>query len=251
MFSLIKSTVFYGTIGYLCTKPIRKWICKKPIVQTETKDGEKIIRIDTTSKETSYIQSLFTTNADSIRQSTYDTFKRNYAKFKTTDPLHIIVSTMGGSLFYSLLIANIISQHKGKVSCSIKNYAMSGGTLIALMCDKIIMESTTVMGSIDPVSYGGLFNPQLVSRIIGKRNQDSLNIYEEYIHEIANASVDSYKPILVKYLHRKYDNEKMIDNIVNALFETSKAHMDIYSPDELTFLSDRLQVVEKNDVLDI
>ncbi len=47
-------------------------------------------------------------------------------------------------------IASALVDHKGEVSVYVPHYAMSGGTLIALAADRIIMAPSAVLGPVDP-----------------------------------------------------------------------------------------------------
>ena len=50
----------------------------------------------------------------------------------------------------ALQIARAIGSHRGKVTVFVPHYAMSGGTLIALAADEIVMSRHAVLGPIDP-----------------------------------------------------------------------------------------------------
>src|ERR1700704_2746810 len=65
-------------------------------------------------------------------------------------PLDIVLHTPGGLVLASLQIARAIHQHKGKVTAFVPHYAMSGGTLIALAADEIVMSEYAVVGPVDP-----------------------------------------------------------------------------------------------------
>jgi ClpP class serine protease len=65
-------------------------------------------------------------------------------------PLDMILHTPGGLVLAALQIARAIREHKGKVTVVVPHYAMSGGTLIALAADEIIMSKHAVLGPIDP-----------------------------------------------------------------------------------------------------
>ncbi|MDZ7371776.1 MAG: ATP-dependent Clp protease proteolytic subunit [candidate division KSB1 bacterium] len=65
-------------------------------------------------------------------------------------PLDIVLHTPGGLVLAALQIARAIQAHKGKVTVFVPHYAMSGGTLIALAADEIIMCRHSVLGPIDP-----------------------------------------------------------------------------------------------------
>jgi ClpP class serine protease len=65
-------------------------------------------------------------------------------------PLDIVLHTPGGLVLAALQIARAIHNHKGQVTAFIPHYAMSGGTLIALAADQIVMSEDAVLGPVDP-----------------------------------------------------------------------------------------------------
>jgi ClpP class serine protease len=64
--------------------------------------------------------------------------------------LDIVLHTPGGLVLAALQIARAIREHKAKTTVFVPHYAMSGGTLIALAADEIIMSRHAVLGPIDP-----------------------------------------------------------------------------------------------------
>ncbi len=50
----------------------------------------------------------------------------------------------------ALQIAGAIRNHKAKVTAFVPHYAMSGGTLITLAADEVVMSQYAVLGPIDP-----------------------------------------------------------------------------------------------------
>ena len=65
-------------------------------------------------------------------------------------PLDIVLHTPGGLVLAALQIAKAVRDHKAKVTVFVPHYAMSGGTLIALAADEIVMCTHSVLGPIDP-----------------------------------------------------------------------------------------------------
>src|ERR1700674_837897 len=65
-------------------------------------------------------------------------------------PLDIVLHTPGGLVLAALQIARAIREHKARVTVFVPHYAMSGGTLIALAADEIVMCEHSVLGPIDP-----------------------------------------------------------------------------------------------------
>ena len=65
-------------------------------------------------------------------------------------PIDLVLHTPGGLLLAAEQIALALKRHKGKVTVLIPHYAMSGGTLIALASDEIILDRNAVLGPVDP-----------------------------------------------------------------------------------------------------
>jgi ClpP class serine protease len=65
-------------------------------------------------------------------------------------PLDLVLHTPGGLVLAALQIARAVRGHKGKVTVFVPHYAMSGGTLIALAADEIVMSPHAVLGPVDP-----------------------------------------------------------------------------------------------------
>lgn len=65
-------------------------------------------------------------------------------------PIDLIIHTPGGLVLAAGQIAQALRRHQGKVTVFVPHYAMSGGTLIALAADEIVMDVNAVLGPVDP-----------------------------------------------------------------------------------------------------
>ena len=65
-------------------------------------------------------------------------------------PIDMILHTPGGLVLAAEQIARALVEHKGKITVFVPHYAMSGGTLIALAADEIVMDRNAVLGFVDP-----------------------------------------------------------------------------------------------------
>lgn len=65
-------------------------------------------------------------------------------------PIDLILHTPGGLVLAAEQIAQALKRHRGDVTVFIPHYAMSGGTLIALAADAIVMDPNAVLGPVDP-----------------------------------------------------------------------------------------------------
>jgi len=72
---------------------------------------------------------------------------------KMTDdniPIDLILHTPGGLVLAAEQIAHALCRHPAKVTVFVPHYAMSGGTLISLAADEIVMDENAVLGPVDP-----------------------------------------------------------------------------------------------------
>lgn len=77
-------------------------------------------------------------------------------------PIDMVLHTPGGLVLAAEQIACALSRHKAKVTVFVPHYAMSGGTLIALAADEIVMDPNGVLGPVDPqlqMPQGGGYVP--------------------------------------------------------------------------------------------
>ncbi len=77
-------------------------------------------------------------------------------------PIALVLHTPGGLVLAAMQIARAIKAHPAKVTVFVPVYAMSGGTLIALAADEIVMGDFSVLGPIDP-QIAGLPAPSILA----------------------------------------------------------------------------------------
>jgi len=71
-----------------------------------------------------------------------------------TVPIDLVLHTPGGLVLAAMQIARAVEAHPAKVTVYVPVYAMSGGTLIALAADEIVLGEFSVLGPIDPQILG-------------------------------------------------------------------------------------------------
>ena len=67
-----------------------------------------------------------------------------------TVPIDLVVHTPGGLVLAAEQIARALHRHPAKVTVLVPHYAMSGGTLLALAADEIVIDENAVLGPVDP-----------------------------------------------------------------------------------------------------
>ena len=65
-------------------------------------------------------------------------------------PIDLILHTPGGLVLAASQIADALKAHPSRVTVFVPHYAMSGGTLLALASDEIVMAPHAVLGPVDP-----------------------------------------------------------------------------------------------------
>jgi len=69
-------------------------------------------------------------------------------------PIDFVIHTPGGLVLAAMQIARALEAHSAKVTVYVPVYAMSGGTLLALAADEIVMAEFSMLGPIDPQILG-------------------------------------------------------------------------------------------------
>jgi ClpP class serine protease len=86
-----------------------------------------------------------------------DDAEKVLAAIRTTpadQPIDMILHTPGGLAIAALQIARALKGHRGRVTVFVPHFAMSGGTLIALAADEIVMCEHAMLGPVDPQING-------------------------------------------------------------------------------------------------
>jgi len=121
-------------------------------------------------------------------------------------PIDLILHTPGGLVLAAEQIATALAAHKGKVTVFVPHYAMSGGTLIALAADEIVMDPNAVLGPVDP-QIGELPAASIAKILEYKKPEQAsdLSLIVIDIAKKARAQVDSY---LADLLSKHYSKDK-------------------------------------------
>jgi len=65
-------------------------------------------------------------------------------------PIDLILHTPGGLVLATEQIARALAAHPARVTVFVPHYAMSGGTLLALAADELVIDPNAVLGPVDP-----------------------------------------------------------------------------------------------------
>ena len=121
-------------------------------------------------------------------------------------PIDFIIHTPGGLVLAAEQIARALKKHKGKVTVFVPHYAMSGGTLIALSADEIVMDENAVLGPLDPQL--GATPAASILKVIEKKDINEVDDQTLIMADVAEKAIRQVKNFIKELLKDKYDEEK-------------------------------------------
>jgi ClpP class serine protease len=136
-------------------------------------------------------------------------------------PIDFILHTPGGLVLPSLQIARALAKHPGKVTVFVPHYAMSGGTLLALSADEIVMSEFAVLGPVDPVV--GQLPAISVLKAVAKKSVDELDDHTLILSDQAAKAISEVRNFVQRLLERKLPPAKA-EELARLLAEGTWTH---------------------------
>ncbi|WP_456419258.1 SDH family Clp fold serine proteinase [Methanocaldococcus infernus] len=120
-------------------------------------------------------------------------------------PIDLIIHTPGGIALAAEQIALALKEHKAETRVIVPHYAMSGGTLIALAADKIIMDKNAVLGPVDPQL--GQYPAASIIETYYKKGE---KVSDEFLvlYDVAKKAIKQMEDFVYELLKDKYGEEK-------------------------------------------
>lgn len=119
-------------------------------------------------------------------------------------PIDLVLHTPGGLVLAALQIARAIEAHQGKVTVFVPHYAMSGGTLVALAADQIVMCPHSVLGPIDPQI--GQYPAASILRAVGQKPVNEVDDETLILADLGRKAIDQVDraatDLLVRHMGR-------------------------------------------------
>lgn len=116
-------------------------------------------------------------------------------------PITLIIHTPGGLVLAAAQIALALKGHPAKTTVIIPHFAMSGGTLIALAADEIMMDPYAVLGPVDPqlTDQGGRAIPA-VSVLKAVREKGVKKVEDETLikADVAEKAIRQLEELLIE-----------------------------------------------------
>ena len=134
---------------------------------------------------------------------------------KLTDrqvPINLIIHTPGGLVLASRQIAHALGNHEAKVTVFVPHYAMSGGTLLALAADEIVMDPNAVLGPVDQLNQ---YPAASIIKAVSQKDKNEVDDETLILADMSEKAIAQLKDIVRKIL-----KDKMSDGKVEQLAET-------------------------------
>ncbi|WNZ24504.1 MAG: SDH family Clp fold serine proteinase [Leptolyngbya sp. IPPAS B-1204] len=134
-------------------------------------------------------------------------------------PIDLILHTPGGLVLATEQIARALLRHRAKVTVFIPHYAMSGGTMLAMAADEIVMDENAVLGPVDPQL--GNTPAASVLRVVEDKPVSDIDDQTLITADIARKAIRQVQRFVRALLEDEVPQQKInpenIDRIIEAL----------------------------------
>ncbi len=136
-------------------------------------------------------------------------------------PLDLMLHTPGGLVLAASQIARAIHKHSGKVTVFVPHYAMSGGTLIALAADEIVLSPHAVLGPVDPQL--GQYPAASILKVVDQKSIDKIDDNTLILADQARMAMQQIHDLVRELLDGKCQPEKA-EELASTLSEGRWTH---------------------------
>ncbi len=130
-------------------------------------------------------------------------------------PIDLVLHTPGGLVLAAEQIAWALAEHPAKVTVFVPHYAMSGGTLIALAADEIVMDRNAVLGPVDPQL--GQYAAASILRVRREKSADQIKDETLILADLSEKALAQVEDSVTRLLLRKGHAEKKAHRIAHIL----------------------------------
>ncbi len=137
-------------------------------------------------------------------------------------PIDLIVHTPGGLALAATQIANALVRHKGPVRVIVPHYAMSGGTLLALAADEIVMDPNAVLGPVDPQI--GQMPAASILKVLEQKDIKDVEDQTLILADVAKKAIEQMKAYLIWLLTQNGMEREKAERIAEELATGKYTH---------------------------
>jgi ClpP class serine protease len=130
-------------------------------------------------------------------------------------PIDLVVHTPGGLVLAAEQIAQALVRREGKVTVFVPHYAMSGGSLIAMAADDIVMDENAVLGPVDPQI--GQFPAASLLTVVEHKPISEIDDQTLVFADIGRKALDQVHATVVEILTGNDMSKEKAEELANAL----------------------------------
>lgn len=192
----------------------------------------------------------FTLMIEDIDMTSQLNFIQKFENVPKNHDIIIIIQTVGGPLIYIEAICNCILNYKGKdkIKCYIPYYTCSGGLMIALCCDKIIIGKNAVISPCDgQIDIDGMFcSYSTIIEAVEYKKRIGQSIREEWLVADLEAKkcIDRHIKFINRLCRAKFYNNNIKNKLFIEFFSGKYSHDHIFTAQDFV----ELNVVNSNIV---
>jgi ClpP class serine protease len=136
-------------------------------------------------------------------------------------PIDLIIHTPGGLVLASEQIAEALLRHPGKVTVFVPHYAMSGGALIAMSADELVMDENAVLGPLDPQL--GQYPAASLVKVLQTKQMKDIDDQTVILADVAEKALRQVK-VTVRNLLSKHMDDAKADKTAELLTQGTWTH---------------------------
>ncbi len=130
-------------------------------------------------------------------------------------PIDLILHTPGGLVLAAEQIARALRRRKAPVTVFVPHYAMSGGTLIALAADAIVMDENAVLGPVDPQL--GQYPAASIVKAVEQKSLDEIDDRTLILADVARKALRQTRETVIDLLTSKAVPAKRAEAMADKL----------------------------------
>lgn len=190
----------------------------RKLAEIERKRKSRVITLIHRQEAISFLGIPFT------RFITIDDSEHVLRAIRMTDddvPIDLIIHTPGGLVLAAEQIARALKKHPAKVTVFVPHYAMSGGTLIALGADEVVMDEHAVLGPVDPQL--GQYPAASIVKVLEQKEPKDIDDQTLIYADVSKKALKQVKDFVVELLEGKLPKEKA-EEVATTLSQGTWTH---------------------------
>jgi ClpP class serine protease len=190
------------------------------IHQLEKRRGSRVITLIHRQEAFSFFGLLF---ARHINMEDSEDILRAVELTDESVPIDLILHTPGGLVLAAEQIAGALRRHPAQVTVMVPHYAMSGGTLISLAADYIMMSPSAVLGPVDP-QIGQYAAASILAAVERKTDINKVDDETLILADVSRKAQDQVRDFVFELLTGKGMAEDHAEKLATTLSEGRWTH---------------------------